>query len=100
MSYSALIFSHSITPRLQYIVDFLSHYYGLSFRLTSDEEKYLNSKETCKINYSYHRLQPDEIWIHSHVLLSESYVRQVKVECFEKNGYKAFFKAEGESIHS
>jgi hypothetical protein len=96
MSYSALIFSHSITPRLQYIVDFLSHYYGLSFRLTSDEEKYLNSKETCKINYSYHRLQPDEIWIHSHVLLSESYVRQVKVECFEKNGYKAFFKAEGD----
>ncbi|HWJ25013.1 MAG TPA: hypothetical protein VNS32_00630, partial [Flavisolibacter sp.] len=96
MSYAALIFSHSITPRLQYIVDFLSQYYGMPFRLTSDEEKYLSAQEPCKINYSYHRLAKDEIWIHSHVLLSESYIRQVKVECFERNGYKAFFKAEGD----
>ena len=39
---------------------------------------------------------PAEIFIHSHALLFESSVRQVKVECFEKNGYKAFFKAEGD----
>lgn len=91
---SVLVFSHSITPRLQYIIDFLSQYYGLQFKLISDEERFVKASES-KINYGYHRLDPDEIFIHSHVLLFESSIRQVKVECFEKNGYKAFFKAEG-----
>ena len=93
---SVLIFSHSITPRLQYITDFLSQYYGLGFRLVSDEERFINAADTCKVNYSYHRLDPNEIFIHSHALLFESFVRQVKVECFEKNGYKAFFKNYGD----
>jgi len=84
MSYAALIFSHSITPRLQYICDLLSNYYGLSFRLISDEEKYIKSKDPCKINYSYHRLAAGVIFIHSHVLITESYVRSVKIECFER----------------
>jgi hypothetical protein len=93
---SVLVFSHSITPRLQYIIDFLSQYYGLQFKLISDEERFLKATETCKINYSYHRLDPNELFIHSHALLFESSIRQVKVECFEKERYKAFFKAEGD----
>src|SRR5437868_6659799 len=96
MIYQALIYSHTITPRLQYIVDFLSHYYGLPFRLTSSEEKYIKAGELCKINYSYHRITKEEIWINSHVLLFESSVRPVKIECFEKKEYKAFFKTEGD----
>jgi len=96
MTPSALIFSHSLTPRLQYLVDFLSRYYNLSFKLTSDEETYVKSDCPCKINYSYHRLQKEEIWMHSHALLFESAVHPVKVECFEHNGYKAFFKTEGD----
>src|SRR6476660_4176372 len=100
MNPAALIFSHSITPRLRYLVDFLSRYYGLPFMLTSDEEKYLHSKEPCRINYSYRKLQPDELFIHAHVLLTESYIRQVKTECFEQaphgggEPYKAFFRTE------
>jgi hypothetical protein len=109
MVYDALIFSHSITPRLRYVVDFLSQYYGLSFRLISDEEKYVNAKEVCSINYSYHRIIPGEIFIHSHVLLSESFIRPVKIECVEINrhqpaagfpeslkSYKAFFRTHGD----
>lgn len=109
MSYAALIFSHSITPRLRYVVDFLSQYYGLSFRLISDEEKYVNAKESCRINYSYHRITPGEIFIHSHVLLFETYIRPVKIECVEisrhlppENSleslktYKAFFRTHGD----
>jgi hypothetical protein len=96
MSYAALILSHSITPRLQYLTDFLSHYYGLPFKLTSDEEKYIALKGECRINYTYHRLTDDEIFIHPHALLSETYIRQVKIECFEKNGYTVFFKTEGD----
>jgi hypothetical protein len=100
---AVLVFSHSVTPRLQYIIDFLSRYYGLPFKLISNEDRYVNSKDNCKINYSYHRIDPSEIFIHSHALLFESFVRQVKVECFDKNvrltetySYKAFFKAEGD----
>jgi hypothetical protein len=93
---SVLVFSHSITPRLQYIVDFFSQYYGLPFKLTSDEERYISNTDSCKINYGYHRLDANEIFIHSHALLFESSVRQVKVECFEKNRHQAFFKAEGD----
>jgi hypothetical protein len=93
---SVLVFSHSITPRIRYINEFLSEYYGASFKLTSDEERFMKATDSCKINYGYHRLDPYEIFIHSHALLFESSVRHVKVECFEKNGYKAFFKAEGD----
>jgi len=93
---TVLVFSHSITPRLQYIIDFLSQYYGLSWKLTSDEDRFKKETNTCKVNYGYHRIDSSEIFIHSHALLFESSVRQVKVECFEKNSYKAFFKAEGD----
>jgi hypothetical protein len=86
---SVLIFSHSITPRLQYITGFLSQYYGLSLKLISDEERFVKATDSCKINYGFHRLDANEIFIHSHALLFESFVRQVKVECFETNGYKA-----------
>lgn len=93
---SVLVFSHSITPRLQYIIDFLSQYYGLHFKLISSEERFISDSDACKINYSYHRIDTNEIFIHSHALLFESFVRQVKIECFEKNDYKVFFKTEGD----
>ena len=51
MTHAALVYSHSITPRLQYIVDFLSRYYGLPFRLTPNEEAYAKADIACKINY-------------------------------------------------
>lgn len=92
-----IIYSHTLTPRLQYVVDFLSQYYNTPIKLICDEEKYLVHTDPHKINYSYHRLLPHEIWIHSHVLLFESAVRQVKIECFDHHGYKVFFKAEGET---
>jgi hypothetical protein len=92
-----IIYSHTLTPRLQYIVDFLSHYYQVPIRLICDEEKYLAHPDPHRLNYSYHRLAKEEIWIHSHVLLFESTIRPVKLECFDHRGYKAFFKAEGDT---
>jgi len=93
---SILVFSHSITPRLQYIIDFFSEYYGLQLKLVSDEERFIKATDNCKINYSHQRLDTNEIFIHSHALLFETFVRQVKVECFEKNVYKAFFKTQSD----
>ena len=96
MNHSALVYSHSVSARLQYIVEFLSEYYGLTFKLIYEEEKFINAPDQCKINYGYHRLVENEIFIHSHVLLFETSVRPVKIECFEQNNYKAFFKTEGD----
>lgn len=98
-----IIFSHTRTPRLQYVVNFLAEYYNTPIRVVFDEEKYVADTDPHKINYSYHRLQPQEIWIHSHALLFESAVRPVKAECFDVKSwqnsgetFKAFFKAEGD----
>jgi hypothetical protein len=96
MMYAALIYSHSTTPRLQYIVDFLSHYYGLPFKLSSDEASFSKADIACKINYSYHRIANGEIWIHPHALLFESAIHQVKAECFQHKGHTVFFKTEGD----
>lgn len=95
MSEEVLVFSHSITPRLQYLIQFLSQYYKLEFRLTSDEGKYASWEHPCKINYSYHPLQKEEIYIHSHALLFESSIRQVKTDCVKMERYIAFFCTEG-----
>ncbi|MBB1286306.1 polysaccharide deacetylase family protein [Flavisolibacter sp. BT320] len=92
-----IIYSHTLSPRLQYVVDFLSQYYNTPIKLLCDEEKYLVHPDPHRINYSYHRLHEGEVWIHSHVLLFESTIRPVKIECFEHNGHKAFFKAEGDT---
>ncbi len=102
MSPSVLIFSHSITPRLRYVADFLNQYYGPHFALTSDEEKYRAATASVRINHSYHRIHPGELFIHAHVLLTESAIRPVKADCFSqvavdgKGHYKAFFRAEGD----
>jgi hypothetical protein len=78
------------------VVDFLSQYFNIPFKLTSNEERYLAAEAACKLNYSFHRLLPEEIWIHPHPLLSESAVRPVKAETFEYAGTKAFFTTEGD----
>ena len=92
-----IIYSHTLSPRLQYVVDFLSQHYSIPIRLICDEEKYLANPDLHRINYSYHRLADNEVWIHSHVLLFESTIRPVKIECFDHHRYKAFFKAEGDT---
>ncbi|MGZ8538528.1 MAG: DUF7033 domain-containing protein, partial [Flavisolibacter sp.] len=102
-----LIFSVSISPRLQYVVDFLSGYYGHSFEIISDEQNYRDSDSACKINYSHQRIVQEEIFIESTSLLFETTVRPVNIECFFVNknrpdgssrpdGYKALFKTPGD----
>jgi hypothetical protein len=77
------------------MIEFLSRYYGQPFRLICDEERYRQAAASCKINYSFHAVEADEIWIHPHPLLFESIIRPVKVECFHWRQQKAFFKSEG-----
>ena len=94
---AALIYTHTNKPRLKYLVDFLSHYYGQTFKLIFDQEAFVTSNIECKINYSFHSIDKNETWIHPHSLLFESVIRPVKTECFTYKSYKVFFKTEGDA---
>jgi hypothetical protein len=92
MNLEALIFTHTVTPRVKYIANFLSGYYKATFGLTSSAERFKNSEVKCKINYSQQKISNDEIWISPHVLLFESSVRQVRIDVFSLNKHLAFFE--------
>jgi hypothetical protein len=87
-----IVYSHTLSPRLQYIIHFLSHYFQHPFKLTASEQMYATSAD-FKINYSYQKIADDELYIAPHALLFETEKRHVQVKCFEhSNGYKAFFE--------
>ena len=93
-----IVYSHTPSPRLQYIIQFLTHYFQHPFKLTANEQAYITSAD-FKINYSYHRIAADEIYINPHALLFENEKRHLQVTCFQhKQGYKAFFETSGD-IH-
>ena len=91
-----LIYTQTITSRLQYITDFSGkEISGNSFELTTDKEYYLKS-DTAKINYSPERISIEEFWLKPHSLLFENEITEQAVLCFDLNGRKAFFKTEGD----
>lgn len=91
-----LIYTPTITSRLQYIADFFGkEITGRSFELTTDKESYLKSAAE-KINYSPERISANEFWLKPHSLLFEDSIKEQIVQCHEVNGQKAFFKTEGD----
>jgi hypothetical protein len=91
-----VLYSHSITPRLQYIVDFIGkELQDDAFKITSSPEEF-SSYAGTKINYSDKRITENEIWIQPQGLLFEKGIKQQNIECFEANANKAFFKTGGD----
>jgi hypothetical protein len=91
-----ILFSTTITPRLQYITGFIRGETGITeLRLTSNIDEYKNSGDQ-KINYSNQRITPDEFRICPHTLLFEKDIKQQTIECIDINDNKAFFKTEGD----
>lgn len=91
-----LIFSQIITPRLQYIADFISkENFDESLKITSDAEVF-NQFAGPKINYSNQQISENEFWIKPHTLLFEKIILPQNIQCFEVNEHKAFFKTEGD----
>ena len=87
-----LIYSHTISSRLQYICKFIFHeQLGMGFSLTIDSESFKNH-EGPKINYSDLEVEGNVFNLKNHSLLFERTIKMQAVECFETNGYKAFFK--------
>ena len=91
-----LIYTSTITSRLQYIADFLGReIVGNPLELTSDAN-YFQQYGKSKINYSTSRITAAEFWIKPHALLFEDKISEQSIECFDSHGQKAFFKTEGD----
>lgn len=91
-----LIYSTTSTSRLQYICRFIfGEQLGIGFSLTIDSEGFKNH-EGPKINYSGMQMEGDSFTLQNHPLLFEKNIRNHSVDCFENNGYKAFFKTSGD----
>lgn len=90
-----IVYSHTITPRLQYVIHFLSRYYGQSIQLSADETIYRTAPDACKITYSSQPVIANEIYIEPHSLLFENGTKPVTINCFDYNNSKAFFQTSG-----
>lgn len=91
-----IIYANKITPRLQYVSDFIGKQItGEPFQLTTDTF-YFNDYNGPKINYGYEPVSNDELLIVNYPLLFEDSIRKQNISCFELNGFKAFFKSEGD----
>lgn len=91
-----IIFTHTITPRLQYISDFIGkEIIGEIFQLTTDINIFTQYPGP-KVNYSSFRITENEFWIQPHTLLFEKGIYQQTIECFIVNGNKTFFKTSGD----
>jgi hypothetical protein len=87
-----LIYSHTTSPRLQYICNFIfTELLGNEFSITIDSEEF-KDYEGVKINYSNQQFQLSTFTIQPHTLLFETGIKEQAVDCFETNGNKAFFK--------
>lgn len=91
-----LFYCISITPRLQYILDFIGKELQTdSLQLTSSLEEFIKYSG-AKINYTDNRITQNELWIKPHGLLFEKGCKEQVIECFEANNNKAFFKTNGD----
>ncbi|HRI19794.1 MAG TPA: hypothetical protein PLA68_02520, partial [Panacibacter sp.] len=92
-----LIYTTHITNRLQYAVDTLfEQVTNITFQLTDDQNFYKNSNADCKINYSSTKILDTEFWVQPHGLLFENNIQQQKIQCFEWNNLKVFFRTNGD----
>jgi hypothetical protein len=91
-----LIYSHNITPRLQYIAGFLSDYYQHSFEITTAREAF-EQAPAPKINYTTTSVHENEIRIHPESLLFEKGITGKDTACFKHHkGFAAIFPAPGD----
>ena len=91
-----IVYTNKITPRLQYVADFIGkEITGEAFQLTIDSFVF-NDYTGPKINYSDTKINNEELRIKNSSLLFENSINGQNITCFEANGYKAFFKADGD----
>ncbi|WEK37270.1 MAG: polysaccharide deacetylase family protein [Candidatus Pseudobacter hemicellulosilyticus] len=91
-----LLYTHTATPRLQYIVDFFSReLFDEPMQITTSRAAY-NAATQPKINYSSQRFSEGGFFIHHADLLFETDIRPQSIRCFEQDNNKAFFPTDGD----
>ena len=91
-----LLYTHTITPRLQYVVDFIGkELFDEAITITTDEAQFKASKQP-RLNYSAQEFSDNEFFLRSTHLLFETGIHPQHFECFEVNFYKAFFETSGD----
>ncbi|MEO6290635.1 MAG: hypothetical protein ABIO76_11970, partial [Ginsengibacter sp.] len=89
-----LLLTDTITPRLQYIAEFIfKGNFGVDFLITTDKND-LQSTNAIRIDYTDNMFQDDVIKIRNTGLLFETTIYKHNIETFEINGLTAFFKRE------
>ncbi len=90
-----LIYTPHITPRVEYIIQYFNEKLFITAELTSNKEDYIRY-QGIKINYSNHRISREEFLICPAGLLHQQVIRKQQIECFNRNGTKAFFKTKND----
>lgn len=91
-----LILSDSISPRLQYIADFIfKENFGVDCFITTNKHEF-ESSDAIKINYTPEAIAGDIIHIGGSRLLFEKKNHQQKIDVFILKDFAAFFKNEFE----
>lgn len=91
-----IVYTHRITPRLQYIFDFINKEFFSEILQLSDNHKEFLDYSGPKINYSHEKMGADQFWIKPHQLLFEIGIQQQPLNCFVINQNNAFFKTDGD----
>lgn len=91
-----LLYSHTLTNRLQYTVDFFSReLFNEPIRITTDAEAF-KAYDGPRLNYSDHDFSEEEFYIKPHGLLFQTGIKAQEIDCFELNFQKAFFATQGD----
>ncbi len=94
-----LLLSDTITPRLQYIADFIfRENFGIDYSITTDKRNFYES-DAIKINYTEEQYSEGIININGSRLLFEKKIYKQNIETFEVNRLPAFFKNENQKEH-
>lgn len=91
-----ILYSHTIPHRLRYIADFIGREMTGNELIITDSISAFTGYTGPRINYSNEKITEEEIRIGPQGLLFEKEIRPQQLNCFETNGYKAFFPAEGD----
>ena len=91
-----ILFANTITNRLRYIVGFIGHQIINEAIIVTDNRTDFIAYAGLKINYSNEQITTSHFSIKPHSLLFENGIQSKKISCFETNGYKAFFKTNGD----
>ena len=91
-----LLYTQHITPRLQYIVEFIGkELFDEPIIITENKNEFISNNDP-KINYSEEEFSEQEFFIYRTSLLFETGIKEQKIDCFELNYHKAFFQTHGD----